>query len=493
MGKKKHKLNTALQAQKKRFHTRDEKKLIADVEESLKERKKNWIKWQPIIFYKKSTIKKSQNKEHEKKENTKNLWIKMFESSIQNYIFDFFDVKNLVSLLLMNSKENLKLKSEEFNKLVEDNRIAENDEKVVSFFSNKDYEKLRSLRTDMYLLWTWFEKIYRNFFIYIITIYENFLEEMMRCILKSYPNMLSKDKYLTYNEFKNYSSIDEIQNFYIESTINDNMEWGALKQIIMMEKLLQNKKYELSKNIPLSSFIEMSTRRNLYVQNEWKINDQYIKKCKEWGIEIEENRIDEELIIDKTYFNKSFYTIVEIVLKISYLVSCKCFNSSDNLTELNEFFNSLIFKLISSNDKEKLWLSTEILKFLFDYTKEDKDHDIKSKSYYLINLALCYKMQWNKWKAKEVLNNEIIYDTTINFKLAIAVINEKWDEAASLMRICSVEDNSEDATKFRRRDYHEFPIFFEFRKTDEFKEEYKKIYWEDFFEEDELQEENELI
>ena len=81
-----------------------------------------------IIFYKKNALntnRKSSKEKGKKEENNKDLWIKMFESSIHNYISDFFDVKDLVSLLLMNSKENLKLKSIEFNKLVEDNRIEE--------------------------------------------------------------------------------------------------------------------------------------------------------------------------------------------------------------------------------------------------------------------------------------------------------------------------------------------------------------------------------
>ncbi len=492
-GKKKAKNNNlklALQSQKKKwFQSRDMEKLFSEAREIIKEKEKKWHSWYSRIFYKR-WAKENKKKENEpKRESTLNSY-EIFKTKFHNYIFDFFDIKDLIELLVMNSKENLKSKAKELNEVIESNIIAKNDNMAISYFEKNDYEKWRTLQNDVFLLGTSWEKIYKNFFIYIITIYENFFQDMMRFILKTYPWKLSnqwklsKEKSLSYDDFKKYSSIEDIQNFYIEANISTNMEWDTIEKFKKFDWLLDNNNdFKLINVIPLKDLIEINSRRNLYVHNDWIINNKYIEKCKSWWVSVKDINIGEKLTINKEYFLKSFYTIVETVLKTSYVVFCKCFHNKKEIDNFDDNFNSLIVDyLIPKFDKEKVDLSSNVLEFLYSYIDDKSEHDDIIKQLFIINFALCNKIQWNKEKCKKILTLRNWSKTTPNFQLANFVLTEDRKQASELMEICSCIKKVNN--KFSRKDYQTLPLFFEFKKTEEFKEKYKKIYWFDFYEED---------
>lgn len=493
MGKKKQKkknnsLKLAIQAQKKkRLQLRDMEKLFSEAREIVKEKEKKWHIWYPMIFYKKGYGEQSKKEDNIKKEDISELKpYKLFQTKFRNFVLDLFDIKDLVELLMMNSKENLKIKSNELNKIIEDNIIVKNDKIAISYFNNKNYDKWRSIKNDIFLLGTSWEKIYKNFFIYLLTIYENFLQDMMKFILNTYPWKLWKEKKLSYDDFKKYSTIEEIENFYIETNISDNMKWNTLDKFRKFDNLLDNNDiFKLMDILPISNLVEINSRRNLYVHNEWIINNQYITNCNEWWLCWENLIIGKELVMNKEYFLASFYTIIETVLKIAYIVFCKCFSDKEEIQKFDDEFNSLIVDyLIPKYDEEKVSLSKKILQFLYDFINNKPEHNDTSKQLFIINLALCNKILWDKNECKKALNLRNRSKTTPNFQLANFVLMENRKSASELIKLCSCIKKVEN--KFTKKDYQILPIFFEFKKTEEFKEKYKEFYWFDFYEEDNL-------
>lgn len=404
--------------------------------------------------------------------------------SISGFIDNLVCTKDLVNILIQDMVQIKKKDKEDLKQIIAKYKIAEDDITNVVAVSDKNIiKRIKSIEKNENILDE--SKIYQNFLISIVTLYENFLGDMLKWILTKYPEQLPDDKQLLYQDFLKFSSIDDIKNFYIGSYIRTIMSAKCFEQIKYVDKLL-NKKDFLTNYIPVKELVEISSRRNLYVHNEWIINEQYVKNCKEVNIDnIWE--IWDILKIDKSYFNNAFNTIYESTLKIAYLIFCKCSQEKDEIEMFDAFFNSNCFELISDiEDKEKISLSSHLLEFVTNYIWGKKEHNTFSKRMYTINLALCYKIQWNCSKCKDIINNEDRSTASSSFKLAIFVLEEKRKEASNLMPSATDferEDvKNEEKLSFRDEDYRNFPIFFEFRKTEEFLNEYEKLFKRKFVE-----------
>ncbi len=466
-------------------------KLMNDAEKIIREKEKKWIQWHRLLFRKNNKNIKSENnvKSTDKKEKS-DKWVSnadVFINDINFFLVELLDTRDLANLLVDLSDIWLDSRDKEYKKLVNKNIILEWDDFWIGYFNKADYKKIWVISKEKHLLRTWDVRIYESFLIYLISLYENFLWNMIKFIVKLYPDLLPKNKELLYKDFVKYSSFEEIQDYYVESYIRNVMRWNSLEQIQEIENILKDNKCVFREILPLKELMEISSRRNLYVHNEGKVNEQYIKNCEIVGLDIKEKPWD-RVIINKDYFNKTFYIIYEITLKIAYLIFCKCSNKNEEIKQFDNFLNNNCIDLISdyhNTDKLNLWIN--LLDFAYKYTSKTKNHG-ELKWFYAINLALCYKMKWDKDKCKSILEKEDWSVATQNFQLAIAVLNEDRKLASSLMDVATIKKISSKSIsinwKFTKEQYQELPIFFEFRKTKEFKAKYKKIFRKEYIEEE---------
>lgn len=469
-------------------------KLINDAEKIIREKEKKWAKWYRSLFRKNNKIIKKVKHDNngEKKSTEKSLEnsvsnADIFIYDINSFLVDLLDTRDLANLLIDLSDVWLKSRDKEYKQLRNKNIILESKDFWVCYFNKIDHKKIERITKEKYLLRTWNVRIYESFLIYLISLYENFLQNMIKFMVKLYPNLLPKNKELLYKDFVKYSSFEEIQDFYTESYIRTVMWWNSLDQIQEIEKILKDENCVFTEILPLKELIEISSRRNLYVHNEWRINEQYIKNCATAGLNIEW-KVWDKLVIDKDYFNKTFYIIYEITLKIAYLIFCKCSNKNEEIKNFDNFLNDNCIDLISdyhNDDKLNLWI--KLLDFAYKYTSKNRNHGAL-KRYYAVNLALCYKMKWEINKCKSTLKKEDWSVATQNFQLALAVLDENWDLAANLMEVATIKKmnskNMSEEGKFTEQQYQELPIFFEFRKTKQFKDKYKKIFKKEYIQEE---------
>ena len=119
--------------------------------------------------------------------------------------------------------------------------------------------------------------------------------------------------------------------------------------------------------------------------------------------------------------------------------------------------------------------NTRILNFII-YNKTIKICSEKIELNLLLNLAQSYKWLGNHKECAEILKNIDWSAKDIIFRLAEAVLSEKWDQSLELMKLLGND-------KVWRTNYREWPIFQEFIKRSEFLNTYKEIFENDFEEE----------
>jgi predicted RNase H-like nuclease len=89
----------------------------------------------------------------------------------------------------------------------------------------------------------------------------------------------------------------------------------------------------------------------------------------------------------------------------------------------------------------------------------------------LVNYVIALKFGGKAEEAKKMLSSMDWSDTPNDFKLAHAVLSDSYDEAASLMRRIGAKGDY-----VNEQAYHIWPLFREFRQTEEFLQAYEDIY-----------------
>jgi predicted RNase H-like HicB family nuclease len=102
-----------------------------------------------------------------------------------------------------------------------------------------------------------------------------------------------------------------------------------------------------------------------------------------------------------------------------------------------------------------------------------KDYNKSNELVKCINKSLAYYLNDNKEKCRSIINSIDWSATDYRFKLAAAVLEEKYADACELMKRIGNSDDMMEA-------YREWPLFSNFRESELFKDTFKEIYKIDF-------------
>ena len=139
------------------------------------------------------------------------------------------------------------------------------------------------------------------------------------------------------------------------------------------------------------------------------------------------------------------------------------------MTESDTSINSIAYDLI---EKDEFDLAIRLLDF---FTQDHMKHSNEvNKKMLIINRAQAYKWAKDEDSCRAILLRYDWSATGDNFKLAVAVLREQYDNAYSLMKRLR-----HDKTFFKSF-YSEWPLFKEFRRQEKFSCVYEECYGELF-------------
>src|SRR5262249_24232637 len=217
-----------------------------------------------------------------------------------------------------------------------------------------------------------------------------------------------------------------------------------------------------------SVFIELTERRNLFAHCGGHVSNQYITVCKQHGIATDRlPDVGTRLSVDRKYVSRAYACLFEMAVKLTHVLWRKLL--PNELKQADRSLNNIIFELIVT---EQYSLAITMGKFGTEILKKHSNDEIRL--FMKLNLAQAYKWNVSDEKCREVVSKEDWSSRGNHIRLAVALLNDDYQEAVKFMKRIGRSDEVEE------HDYKDWPIFRDFRRRPEFLEAFQEIYGKPF-------------
>lgn len=313
----------------------------------------------------------------------------------------------------------------------------------------------------------------RNFLVSFVSEYDAFLGQLTRAILKAKPELLNDcERLLTFSELTSFTSLDEAREHILDKEVESLLRNSHHQQFKWLESKF---------NIPLTkglkswpTFIEIMERRNLFVHCDGVISEQYLKNCKDHGVDINGLNVGDKLVSKPDYLREAYICLYEISVKLSQVLWRKqfpeqCDSADDSLIEIT-------YELLLNEQ-------FETCKRLLDFgVNTIKNHDSEiNKRILCINKALVHKFLEEDKLCQNTINSFDWSACSDHFKLAVAVLMDNDNEVYELMR--DIGSNNKHMPKVA---YLEWPLFKMQREKPEFMKVFHEIFGVDIQDKEEV-------
>lgn len=401
----------------------------------------------------------------------------MEERKISDVVFDFIenmDALNKSEPLVLSVVITLatKLTTAHGNYLKKYGEVIEqDDEKKVYSVPIERQGRVKRLREQSDSLRTSVRLIQRNFLVSFVSEFDCFLGALLKVIYAKKPELLNdSSRQITYADLLAFETLEDAKDQVLEKEIESILRKSHGEHFAILESKFNIK---LRKGLEIwSEFIEITERRNLFVHSNGIVSSQYLKVCEQHGCDVKDISVGDKLTVDSEYLKRSYKVIYEISVKLAHVLWRNLFPNETEDADNN--LNNICFELVS---KGKNILASKLLEFAIS---SPKHHSDTVKRMMAINLAQAYKRSGQKDKFSGVLKRFDWSATGYEFKLAVAVLNDDFDQSAKFLKtVVNAGDLSE-------KEIVEWPLFKEFRKTDEFLAAYKYLFDKDYAQQEEL-------
>jgi hypothetical protein len=190
----------------------------------------------------------------------------------------------------------------------------------------------------------------------------------------------------------------------------------------------------------------------------------YIKVCKKEGYVFKDKvNLGDELLLGEGYMENAFNLMSEVAMKLGQTLWRKA--QATEIAIADDQLSDVIYDYLHEKEYKKAICLGE-----FSMSLPKISSDLMSKIN-IINLVIAYKMSDENDKAQKVLES-VDWSASINdFKLANAVLSMNFAEAKEIM--VKLKGDGEMITE---SSYHNFPLFFEFRESEQFLEGYEEAF-----------------
>lgn len=310
--------------------------------------------------------------------------------------------------------------------------------------------------------------IKRNFVVSLVSQFDMYIGSLIKCIFIERPELIDiSEKQLTYSQLKTFNDIDDAKEYIIEKEIETVLRDSHTEQFRWFEKKLS---INLLKDLPIwPLFIELTQRRNLFVHTNGVVSTQYLNVCRENKVNIPTSlKVGDVLDVDFQYFESAFICLFEIGFKLNQVLRRNLLPLE--LESADKSFLNISLELIQN---KQYVLAKEIYDFADKYIKKYSNNDLELRI--KLNRAQTYKWLDQNDKCIEIVNAIDWSALGDLFKLASFVLKDDFDNAASVIK--SIGNNP---AILNETDYSDWPIFKEFRKTDQFKTAFTEVYGKDY-------------
>lgn len=305
-----------------------------------------------------------------------------------------------------------------------------------------------------------------SLFLGLFSKYDAFSGDLLKAIYLKKPELFNAiHRSVTISEILKFQSYEELKLNVLHAEIEAFRRKSYVEQFEDLESSF-GLKLKLFKN--WSKFVECGQRRNLLTHCDGVVTDQYLKICKQEGYLFQSPVVTGEIIeLTSQYFLDSCELLMEVALKLGQTLWRKLFPDEIAMAD-HQLMNVILDSL-----RLERWTRAQVFgEFAMDLKKYSTDIDRKIHT---VNYAIALKFGGRPSEAAQILSTEDWTASLNEFKLAEVVILEKYDDAAILM-----EKIGKSGELLSEHSYHAWPLFRDFRGTDQFLKSYEKIYGHPF-------------
>lgn len=391
-----------------------------------------------------------------------------FNKNVEVFIENIESLANTLPIVLGTIEQTLEKAIKVHQEFLE--RNCEKEEKDGKYFYIVKQEHLRrnkKLRKEINYSKIAHQIIQRNFVVSLVSQYDSFLGGLIRTMYLIKPELIdASDKKLTFTNLVELGSVQEARDFIIEKEIDTILRGSHTNQLVWFEQKIGKIRDKIT---CWSDFIELTERRNLFVHNNGIVTNQYLRVCKENNVELnEEVKLEYELRVQPSYFEKAFKCVFEIGILLSQAIWRKFI--PERIEDADSNIVNLTYELIHNSENE---LAIRILDFFNTYIKDYSSQDLSLRL--LLNRAQAYKWSGDSQKCISILKERDWSACNDIFKLATEVLKEDYENAYKTMFRIGAKSDEIDKSK-----YKEWPIFRQIRKEKKFIESFEMIFNEPF-------------
>lgn len=308
----------------------------------------------------------------------------------------------------------------------------------------------------------------RSLFMQMFSEFDAFMGALLKVIyLKNQDLLKGISREITLRELLEHESIDDVKRSMLEKEIETFRRDSYVEQFASLEKKFQ---ITLRKFAEYPEFIELSQRRNIFTHNDGVVSEQYITVCEREGWKFAKRpATGETLQVDIEYFGRAIRVMSQVGFMLAHTLWSKVFPQEHE--ELHSSINDRIYQCL----EHKRWrLAAELGIFALSEPMRKGVTEIKLRIR-TINVAIGLKFAERDGEARRLLNAGDWTASYRDFKLAILVLEEKYEDAIAIM--ISIGKSGEI---LQQSSYYSWPLFHKFRERPEFYSTYEKIYGEPY-------------
>lgn len=393
-----------------------------------------------------------------------------FGDEIGRFVDHVDSLKQTLPLLMVLIQQVQLLGRQELDEFVKESRIEsqEGDSEKTYLIPREHISTFRQLDKELKKSIIAGSVVPRTFAVSLVSQFDAFLGRLIRLIFIKKPDLLrASEKQFTFSNLMEFSSLDEAREYVIEQEIQSVLRDSHAKQFKWLEAKVG---MTLTKELPSwPSFIELTERRNLFVHSDGVVTSQYLKVCANHSVQFDEKvEPGTKLPVDPDYFRSANECIFEIGVKLGQVLWRKL--EPEDLEKADSNLLDICYELICNKSYN---LALKLLHFGVDVLKKHSSEEMKL-------LLVLNKAQALRWSGKPadcmtVLDSVDWSAKDYKFRLGMTVLRDNWDEAVRLMQLIGKDNQEIGPTEYR-----DWPIFSEFRKTDQFRDIYLDIYGSEF-------------
>jgi hypothetical protein len=299
-------------------------------------------------------------------------------------------------------------------------------------------------------------------FLSLFSAFDAFTGDLLSSIYnKNHDLFKGINRSLSVSEMLQYENIEDVKMIILQNEIETFRRKSYVEQFEALESRFS---INLKKFPKWSEFVECSQRRNLLTHCNGLVSDQYLQVCSNEGCKFDPPiKPGMRLGLSPAYLIKSCNLIIEVAFKLGQTLWRDQFK--DELEQADEHLHFIQYDFLLKNN---LRLAVMAGEFAFNLPKQSNE---TIKTIMLINYIIACKFAGDTTKANKLLNSKDWGPLCTDFKLAVAILKDEYQEAATLMK--KIGPKGEYVSE---SGYHEWPLLRKFRATKEFQDAYNEIY-----------------